>query len=63
MSERIEVPKKKEVIYYCQSCNNKIPIKDQSYSLSYYFAKEFDEYYCKKCAQERHEVLLDRHVD
>ena len=63
MSERIEVPKKKEVIYHCQSCENKIPVKEQSDTLAYYFAKEFDEYYCKKCAQERHDFLLARHVD
>mgnify|MGYP003120847872 CR=1 FL=1 len=63
MSERTEVQRKKfEIIFQCQSCDKDIPKEEQKDSLAYYFAKEFDEYYCIKCAQERHDYLVARYT-
>ena len=63
MSKKTDMSRKTKVKYYCQSCENEIPEKDQSDSIAYYFAKEFDEYYCKKCADERHEYLTYRYIN
>tara|TARA_R100001510_G_scaffold57757_1_gene67523 strand:+ start:9604 stop:9774 length:171 start_codon:yes stop_codon:yes gene_type:complete len=54
--------RKKITTYYCQSCEKEIPVEEQK-SIAYYFAKEFDEYYCKKCAEERHEYLTFRYTN
>ena len=63
MSERAEVHKKKfEIIFQCQSCNKDIPVEEQKDMIAFYFAKEFDEYYCIKCAQDRHDYLVARHT-
>ena len=38
-------------------------IDEQKDVIGLYFAKQFDEFYCSKCANERHEYLISRHVD
>ena len=61
MPERIKMPRKKfEIIFECQSCEKDISLKEQKDVLALYFAHEFDEYYCPKCANDRHEFLLSR---
>ena len=62
MSKKTDMSRKKITTYYCQSCEKEIPVEDQK-SIAYYFAKEFDEYYCKKCAEERHEYLTFRYTN
>ncbi len=61
MSKKIKEEEKD--LIYCQSCNKEITIDEQKDVIGLYFAKQFDEFYCSKCANERHEYLISRHVD
>lgn len=49
--------------FKCQNCDKEISEEEQKDSIASYFAKKFDEYYCAKCANDRHEYLIAKHVN